>query len=148
MFFFLFWLHRKTINYDVIDKYAYWLKQKGIKGVLVNGTVSEGTTLRIDERKRITEEWWKVCRKYDLILMVQIGGTSIADVYELAEHAEKIGVSAVLVLPDLFFRPVVEDDLVEYLRDISKYCPTRPLYYYHIPIYTHVKCKFHFFDTK
>jgi len=130
---------KKTINYDVIDKYASWLKQKGIKGVLVNGTVSEGTTLRIDERKRVTEEWWKVCRKYDLVCMVQIGGAAIADVYELAEHAEKIGVSAVLVLPDLFFRPIVGEDLVEYLKDISKYCPTRPMYYYHIPIYTHVK---------
>lgn len=126
----------------MIDKYACWLKQKGIKGVLINGTVSEGTSLCLDERKRITEEWWKVCRKHDLILMVQIGGACIADVHELAEHAEKIGVSAVLCLPDLFFRPVVEEDLVEYLKDISKCCPTRPLYYYHIPHFTHVKCKF------
>jgi N-acetylneuraminate lyase len=130
---------KKQIHYDVIDKYACWLKQKGIKGVLVNGTVSEGTCLRIAERKRITEEWVKCCKKYDLVCMVQIAGTCIADVYELAEHAEKIGVSAVLCLPDLLFRPACEEDLVEYLRDISKYCPTRPLYYYHIPQYTHVR---------
>lgn len=118
-----------------------WLKQKGIKGVLINGTVSEGTNLSTNERKLLTEEWWKACRKYDLVLMAQIGGTSVNEVYELAEHAEKCGISAVLCLSDLFFRPAVEEELVEYFVDISKYCPTRPLYYYHIPQFTHVRCK-------
>lgn len=132
---------RKNVNYAVIDAYAFWLKQRGIKGVLVNGTVSEGTNLSIDERKRITEEWWKVCKKYELVLMVQIGGTCITDVYELAAHAEDCGVSAVLCLPDLFFRPNIEEDLVEYFKDISRYCPTRPFYYYHIPQFSRVKCK-------
>lgn len=107
--------------------------------MLVNGTVSEGTNLSTDERKLITEEWWKVCRKYDLVLMTQIGGTS--DVYELAKHAEKCEIPAVLCLPDLFFRPTVEEELVDYLMNIAKYCPTRPLYYYHIPQFSHVRCK-------
>lgn len=117
------------------------MKQKGIKGVLVNGTTGEGICLRTDERKRVTEEWVKVCRKYEIVCMVQIAGTCIADVYELAEHAEKVGVCAVLCLPDLFFRPSCEEDLVEYLNDISKYCPTRPMYYYHIPEFTCVHCE-------
>lgn len=107
--------------------------------MLINGTVSEGTNLSTAERKLITEEWRKVCRKYDLVLMTQIGGTS--DVIELAEHAEKYEVSAVLCLPDLFFRPAVEEELVDYLMNIAKYCPTRPLYYYHIPQFTHVRRK-------
>lgn len=133
---------RKTINYDVIEKYCCWLKQKGIRGVLVNGAISEGCCLRIDERKRITEEWVRVCRKNEMICMVQIGGCSITDVHDLAEHAEKIGVCAVVCWPDLFFRPTCEEDLVEYLRDISKHCPTRPLYYDHHPEKTAVWCEF------
>lgn len=72
----------------------------------------------------------------------QIGGTSITDVYELAEHAEKCGISAVLCLPDLFFRPTVEEELVEYFKDIASYCPNRPLYYYHIPQFSHVRRKY------
>lgn len=117
------------------------MKQHGISGVLVNGTVSEGTNLSTDERKLITEEWWKACRKYDLVLMTQIGGTSVSDVYELAKHAEENEIPAVLCLPELFFRPTVEEELVEYLSNIAKYCPTRPLYYYHIPQITNVRCK-------
>lgn len=74
--------------------------------------------------------------------MVQVGGTSIGEVYELATHAEKHQADAVLVLPDLFFRPKSEEDLVEYLRDVASYCPTRPLLYYHLPEFTQVFCKF------
>lgn len=135
-------MFRNGIDYNKIDAYAVWLKTQGITGLLINGTVSEGTNLTTDERKRLTEEWWKACRKYDLVLMAQIGGTSIKDVFELAQHAEKCGISAVLCLPDLFFRPTVEEELVDYFVNISKYCPTRPLYYYHIPQFTNVRCKF------
>lgn len=130
------------MDYDVIDKYGQYLKQKGVHGVLVNGTAGEGTCLRIEERKRLAEEWLKVCRKYTITMLLSIGGCGIADVYDLVEHAEKIGVDAIVILPDLFYKPRIEEDLVEYIKDIVKYCPTRPLYYYHIPEYTRVKCEF------
>jgi len=130
---------KQHIDYNIIEGYAQWLKHQGIKGVLVNGTVSEGTNLSTDERKRVTEEWWKVCKKNDLVLMSQIGGTSVTEVYELADHAEKFKIDAVLCLPDLFFRPAVEEELVEYFMDIYKRCPTRPLYYYHIPQFSNVR---------
>jgi len=129
---------KKHVNYDIIDNYAQLLKQKGITGILVNGTTGEGMCLRVEERKRLAEEWLKVCRKYNIVCMVQIGGTTVADVYDLAEHAEKIGVDAVLCLPELFFKPTCEEDLVYYLKEVARYCPTRPLFYYHIPIFTKV----------
>lgn len=123
------------------------MKTKGVHGVLVNGTTGEGTCLRLDERKRLAEEWLKCCRKYGIICMVQIGGCCIAEVCELAEHCEKIGVDACLCLPDLFFKPRCEEDLCEYFKEICKYCPTRPMYYYHIPGFTGVKGKlFTYFD--
>jgi len=105
---------------------------------LVNSTIGEGTTLRFEERKRIVEEWFKTCRKYQLYCIAQIGGACVADVYDLAEHAEKLGVDAVLVLPELFYKPMCEEDLVNYLKDVAQYCPTRALLYYHYPMYTKV----------
>lgn len=108
---------------------------------MVNGTVGEGTCLRIEEHKRLAEEWLKVSRKFGLTMMLAIGGVGVADVYDLAEHAEKIGVDCIVLMPDTFYKPRVEEDLVDYMKDIVKYCPTRPIYYYHIPTYTDVKCK-------
>ena len=129
---------KRTINTDNVDKYAQLLKQKNVQGVCVHTATGEGTTLKVEERKRMTEEWFKVCRKYQLTIMVNIGGAPIADVYELAEHAEKLGVDAVIVLPDLFYQPRFEEDLVHYLKDVATYCPTRPLFFYHMPQFTKV----------
>lgn len=88
--------------------------------------------------------WSTACKKYDVTFMLQIGGCDgcdILSVFELAQHAEKIGVDCVLCLPDLFFKPKIEEDLVTYIKSIARHCPTRPLYYYHIPRMSGVDCK-------
>jgi len=130
---------RRSIDYDVIDKYGQFLKSKGVLGVLVNSTVGEGTTLKIDEHRRLAEEWLKVTRKYGMTMMLTIGGVSVADTYDLVQHAEKIGVDAIVLLPDLFYKPRTEEDLVDYIKDVAKYAPNLSIYYYHIPLYTGVR---------
>jgi len=127
-----------TINYEMIDKYAHFLKTKGMHGVMVLGYTGEGMVLTVEERKRVAEEWFKVTRKYDLKMLLNIGGMTLPEVYELAEHAEKLMVDAVMVLPDLFYKPYYVEDLVKYIKDIHMYMPTRPLMYYHIPFMTDV----------
>lgn len=131
----------RTINYDAIDEYARILKQNNIKGVLLNGPIGEGTALTTEERKRIVERWLKQTQKLQLTCMAQIGGACIADVFEMAKHAEEHGVDAVVVLPDLFFKPICEEDLVQYLKSVAQHCPTRPLLYCHIPMHTGVQRK-------
>lgn len=111
----------------------------------MNGTTGEGVCQRIDERMRSLEEWLKSCQKYDLKCMVHIGGTSVASVYDLAEHAEKSGADAVLCLPELFFKPNCEEDLVDYLKKVAEHCPTRPLFYYHFPAFSKVNCLYRTF---
>lgn len=129
------------VNYDVIDKYAHHLKTMGMHGVMVNGMTGEGMTLTMDERKKVTEKWMEVTRKYDLKMLVNIGGITLTEVYELAEHAEKLKVDAVMIMPDLFYRPKTEEDLVMFMKDIMMHMPSRPVFYYHIPMMTEVYCK-------
>ncbi|XP_055857478.1 N-acetylneuraminate lyase B-like isoform X2 [Episyrphus balteatus] len=126
---------KRTIRVDNIDGYAKFLKSEGIHGVLVNGTTGEGPVLNLVERKLVTEKWWEAAKKYDLTLMVQIGGAALPDVIELAIHAESLGVHAILCLPELYFKPKNVEALVEYFKLISKYCPNTPLLYYHIPMF-------------
>lgn len=114
----------------------------GMHGIMVNGMTGEGMTLTMDERKKLTEKWLEVARKYELKMVINIGGIDLPEIYELAEHAEKLKVDAVMLLPDLFYRPRVEEDLVMYLKDIMLHMPTRPVLYYHIPMMTEVYCKF------
>lgn len=125
----------------MIDKYAQYLKKMGMNGVMVNGMTGEGMTLTVDERKQLTEKWLEATRKYDMKMIVNIGGTNLPSVYELAEHAEKVKVDAIMVLPDLYYSPKNEGDLVAYIKDVVAYAPTRPLFYYHIPMMTNVYSK-------
>lgn len=127
-----------NVVYDIVDKYASFLKSKGISAVLVNGTSGEGMLMSVDERKKIAEKWSEACKKYGILLMVQIGGCPFMDTIELAKHAEELKVDGILCLPELYFKPKTVIKLVQYLKDISAYSPSVPLYYYHIPMFTQV----------
>lgn len=138
----VYFYRKRTVNYDVIDKYAHHLKSMGMHGIMLHGMTGEGMTLTMDERKKLTEKWLEVTRKYELKMVVNIGGIDLPEIYELAEHAEKLKVDAVMLMPDLFYRPRTEEDLVLFLKDIMIHMPTRPVLYYHIPMMTEVYCKF------
>lgn len=126
------------VRFDVIEPYAKLLKSKGISAFLVNGTSGEGMLMSVEERKKITEKWSEVCKKRDILLMVQIAGCPFVDVIELAKHAAELKVDGILCLPELYFKPKTVEKLVSYLKDISVHCPEVPLYYYHIPMFTQV----------
>lgn len=127
----------RTLNVDVIPSYADYCQKNGIKGILVNGTTGEGTSMNTKERKVVTEVWIEQCKLYKQHLMVQVGGTSLPDVATLAEHAEKSGADSILCLPELFQKPVSPNDLIHYLKIVAKAAPNTPLFYYHIPRMTH-----------
>lgn len=118
-----FYDRKRMVNYDVIDKYAHHLKNMGMHGIMVNGMTGEGMTLTMDERKKLAEKWLEVARKYELKMVLNIGGIDLPEIYELAEHAEKLKIDAVMLMPDLFYRPRVEEDLVMYLKDIMLHMP-------------------------
>ncbi|CAO1363353.1 unnamed protein product [Diamesa serratosioi] len=132
-------LEDMSINYGIIEEYARMLKAKGISAFLVNGTSGEGMSLSVEERKKVTEKWMEVCKKIDILVMVQISGCPFSDVVELAKHAALLNVDGILCLPELYFKPKTVPQLVGYMKDISKYCNKIPLYYYHIPQFTQVE---------
>lgn len=97
--------------------------------------------MNLEERMRSAEKWMEASRKYDMKMILNIGGMDLPDVYEMAEHAEKIKIDAVMLLPDLFYRPMMEEDLMMYMKDIMMRMPSRPVYYYHIPMMTGIYSK-------
>lgn len=101
----------------------------------------EGTLLTIEERKSLAETWRVVCSKYDILMMVMVSGCNFKGVEELTKHAESIGANAILVLPELYYRPKTVEMLVEYVKDVSTFCPNTPVYYYHYPARTNVTRK-------
>ncbi|XP_050458104.1 N-acetylneuraminate lyase-like [Cataglyphis hispanica] len=128
----------RSLNLDIIPKYATYLAKKGINGILVNGTSGEGPSMSVTERKFVTEAWVKATKSTKQHLMIQIGGAPLPDVIELANHAESLRVDSILCLPELYFKPTTPQQLIEYLERIGKAAPNTPLLYYHIPMLTNV----------
>lgn len=100
-------------------------------------------SMTVAERKKTVEKWSEACKKYEISLMVQIGGNQpFVEVANLAAHSESLKVDSILCLPELYFKPKKEEDLAKYLSDVGKYCKNTPLLYYHIPMFTGVNRKF------
>lgn len=138
----------RSVNLEIIPEYAKYLSKKGVNGVLVNGTSGEGMSLNVTERKQLTEQWVKACKETKQTLMVQVGGAPLPDVLELAAHADKLKVDALLCLPELYFKPKTSEELIKYLSLVSKAAPNTPLLYYHIPSFTNVNINMPEFLTK
>lgn len=85
----------------MFEKYIIDLKTKGMTGVMVNGLTGEGTTLTIEERVKLAGIFYEVTRKYDLKLLLNLGGKDLPELNLLAENAEKLKVDGILILPEL-----------------------------------------------
>jgi N-acetylneuraminate lyase len=148
-----------------VPKYAKFLLDSGVKGVLgkrklqqvktlphisihvlvcvpVNGTSGEGVSQTVEEREKIAEAWLTASKKTGQTIVVQVGGTNLADVKRLAAHAEKHGADGLLCLADLFHKPTNADQLLDYLKIVSDSAPNTPLLYYHIPLFTGIDSRF------
>ncbi|XP_056636425.1 N-acetylneuraminate lyase-like [Diorhabda sublineata] len=126
----------KEVNYKLINPYAKFLKACGVKGILLNDVTGEGMSLTPEERKQLTEFWHEICKEKNQFLMVQIGGAPLKSVIDMAIHAEKLKVGAVVLMPDLYHKPKNHLDLIRYIKIISEYTEKIPILYHHYPKYT------------
>ncbi|XP_053597155.1 N-acetylneuraminate lyase [Microplitis demolitor] len=127
-----------TLNLSIIPKYAKYLVENGVNGVLVNGTTGEGVSMSVSERKQVAEAWANAVKITKQHLMIQVGGAPFPDVVELAKHAEGLKVDSILCLPELYFKPTDTKNLMNYLKNVGEAAPNTPLLYYHIPMLTNV----------
>ncbi|XP_018578106.1 N-acetylneuraminate lyase isoform X2 [Anoplophora glabripennis] len=128
----------KDINYKLIGPYAKFLKACGVKGILLNDVMGEGVSLTPEERKSLTEYWVEICKEKNQFLMVQIGGAPLKSVIDMAIHAEKVKVGAIVLMPDLYNRPKNHLDLIRYIKIVSDYTEKVPILYHHYPKYTQI----------
>jgi len=127
------------INVDAVPQYASFLSKNDIKGIYVNGTTGEGIfSLTVDERMELAEAWIKEKDKVPTQIM-QVGGCAFRDAQKLAAHAEKIGNTAIGILPNMFTFPQNVDQLVDWVEGIASAAPNTPCLYYHIPSKTKVE---------
>ncbi len=120
------------LNLSVIEPYTNFLIRNKVKGVFMNGSTGDFTSLTIAERMQITKGW-HTNKSEDLYLIDHVGDSSLKTARALAEHAAD-KVDAISALAPFYFRLSSIDKLVMYCKEVAAGAPNLPFYYYHIPV--------------
>jgi 4-hydroxy-tetrahydrodipicolinate synthase len=120
---------------DVMGDLLEFQRQKGIDGVVVAGTNGEGTSLSVDERKKVLE--YVMEHRGSLKVVAGTGSCSTTDAIELTKHAAEVGALAALVLPPFFIKNPSARGVADYFLRIMDSVDI-PILLYSIPQMTAV----------
>lgn len=112
------------------DRLVAFALHHGLKGLCLGGATGEYTCCSVESR---TEMFQRVARrtKGNVRLICAVGSENATHVKQLARAALDAGASAVLLPPPVFM-PYAQDDLVDFVRQVSSELPL-PVLLYHIP---------------
>ncbi|GAB3396970.1 4-hydroxy-tetrahydrodipicolinate synthase [Schumannella luteola] len=108
----------------------------GLHGLVPTGTTGEFTSLTPAEYRRVIEVYVEAAAGR-VPVIAGIGSLTTAGAIELAQHAEKVGAAAVMVVPP-FYDPLSFDAVKVFLTAVSD-AITIPIMYYNVPGATGVK---------
>lgn len=122
----------EQVDYRSLENLTTSLIERGSDGIYVCGTTGGVIYLSIEERKRILETVWNASAGR-AVVYAQIGGTTLSNSLQLAEHAVKLGVDGLGVLTPTYY-PLSDEELEDYYVTVSRNVPEdMPIYIYAIP---------------
>src|ERR1700758_4806049 len=107
-----------------------WQISEGTHGLVPVGTTGESPTLSHDEHKKVVE-WCIDEVKGRVPVIAGAGSNSTREAIELAEHAEKAGANAVLVVTPYYNKPT-QEGLFQHFKAINDAIAI-PIIIYNIP---------------
>lgn len=107
-----------------------WQIKEGSRGLVPVGTTGESPTLSHDEHKRVVELSIEVANKR-VPVMAGAGSNNTREAIELAQHAEKVGANAVLVVTPYYNKPT-QKGLYAHFAAVAE-AVKLPIYIYNIP---------------
>lgn len=106
-----------TIDMVNMEKHINHLCEAGINGILFFGSLGEFYAVSMEEKKAVIDLAVKTV-KHRVQVIIGVGGTSLPEVLELAEYAEKAGADALNIVSPYYFGPTAQG-AVEYFGKIA-----------------------------
>ncbi|MBQ4055045.1 MAG: N-acetylneuraminate lyase [Clostridia bacterium] len=120
-----------SLNLEAAKAHAKRLIEKGADGLYVGGSSGEMILLSNDERKLLLETLMETVPA-GFPIIAHIGAANPADAYDLALHAEKLGVAAISSVTPFYYKYSFAE-IKKYYETISKLVKT-PMIIYNIPM--------------
>jgi dihydrodipicolinate synthase/N-acetylneuraminate lyase len=108
----------------------------GIHGLVPTGTTGEFTSLTPAEYRRVIEVYVETAAGR-VPVVAGVGSLTTSGAIELAQHAERVGADAVMIVPP-FYDPLSFDALTAFLTDVAG-AISIPIVYYNVPGATGLK---------
>jgi 4-hydroxy-tetrahydrodipicolinate synthase len=119
-----------TVDEKAFRALVIWQIEEGTNGLVPVGTTGESPTLSHDEHKRVVE-WCVEEARGRVPVIAGAGSNSTREAIELAQHAEKAGADAVLVVTPYYNKPT-QDGLYQHFKAINDAIGI-PIILYNIP---------------
>lgn len=120
----------QKVDYVATKEHGAWLLSNGVTGLVPFGTFGEGSSLSLSEKKRVTTDLLNITN--GKMLIPTIISNSLAEIQEYLEFAEDLPIAGVMVSPPSYYRPVTDENLIEFYRLIARKT-THPIIAYNIP---------------
>jgi len=120
----------QKVDYVATKEHGAWLLSNGETGLVPFGTFGEGSSLSLSEKKRVTTDLLNITN--GKMLIPTIISNSLAEIQEYLEFAEDLPIAGVMVSPPSYYRPVTDENLIEFYRLIARKT-THPIIAYNIP---------------
>lgn len=120
-----------SVNYEVAEKLAAYLAERGSDGLVVCGTTGESPTLTWEEEYELFRVVQKaVAGKAKVI--AGTGSNSTKEAIAASQKAAKLGLDGSLQVVPYYNKPP-QEGLYEHFKAIAQACPDLPIMLYNVP---------------
>lgn len=106
-----------AVDYAATIEHAEWLIGEGVSGLVPFGTFGEGASLSLSERCQLTQKLVDVQGLAEIIPTVI--SNSFGEVLEFFKFVEGMPISAVMVIPPSYYRPIPDASLIDFYKRLS-----------------------------
>lgn len=125
-----------SVDFEALDTHVNRLIDAGVHGLVPGGSTGEFTALSQAERKTVLEQVVKSAAGR-VPVVAGVGTLSTPETIDLAVHASKLNVAALMIVPPFYDAPNYAE-LREYMADVHKASGV-DIMYYNIPSASGVK---------
>jgi len=118
------------VDYKTFREHLLFLKEKGVKGFIVNGTTGEATTLTTEEQHELLKTALEVSDG-EVPVIAGVGSNNTQEAIEKSKDAEDIGVDGLLHITP-YYNKTSQKGLVAHFKAIAD-AVTTPIILYDVP---------------
>lgn len=125
------------VDLNIIPQYKNLLAHNNIKGAFICGTTGESSSTSFEEKKQVIDAWSQY-QEDNFKVIAMVSGTNQKEGVALAKASAEANIYGISLNAPYYFKTATVRQLVDFIKPIAAAAPDQAVYFYHIPVLTHV----------